>query len=136
MTSTGPTPNYRMCSIPRGISYRTAMVTPVGPRPYNITFVRTAAMRLEGHADPGASTHYWTFYEEANTLKLRFLSTFAGNRQPLWLTAIEVRAEAMVFRSPQPDYLAVHVTPRATALTVQIVLRGQPHVKIHLTRHQ
>ncbi len=80
-----------------------ARVTPVGPRPYDITFVRTASRRLEGHANPGASTHYWTFYEEANTLQLRFLSTFAGNRQPLWLTAIEVRAEAIVFRSPQPD---------------------------------
>ena len=42
----------------------------------------------------------------------------------------------MVFRSPQPDYLAVHVTPFATTLTVQIVLRGHPHVTIHLTRHQ
>ena len=117
-----------------GIWEGQARVTPVGPRPYDITFVRTAAIRLEGQADPGASTHYWTFYEEANTLQLRFLSTFAGNRHPLWLTAIEARAETMVFRAPQPDFLDVHVTPLATTLTLHIFLRGQPHVEIYLTR--
>lgn len=111
-----------------------ARVTPVGPRPYDMTFVRTAAMRLEGQAHPGASTHYWTFYEEANGLKLRFLSTFAGNQQPLWLTAVDERAETIVFRALQPDFLAVHVTPQATTLTLQIFLRGQPHVEIQLTR--
>lgn len=49
-----------------------AHVTPVGPRPYDIIFVRTAPRRVEGEAHPGASIHYSTFYEEDETLKLRF----------------------------------------------------------------
>jgi hypothetical protein len=28
--------------------------------------------RVEGEAHPGASIHYWAFYEEDETLKLRF----------------------------------------------------------------
>ncbi len=133
-----PTTEYRhnFLTALEGVWEGRARVTPIGPRPYNITFVRTATMRLEGQADPGASTHYWTFFEEANKLQLRFLSTFAGNRQPLWLTAIEVRAETMVFRTPQPNFLEVHVTPLATTLTLQIFLHGQPHVEIHLICQQ
>ena len=34
-----------------------ARVTPMGPRPYDMTFVRTASMRLEGQAHLGVSTH-------------------------------------------------------------------------------
>jgi hypothetical protein len=46
-----------------------ARVTPRGPQPYDITFVRTAPMRLEGQAHPGASTHCWTCYAADETLK-------------------------------------------------------------------
>jgi len=112
-----------------------ASVTPIGPRPYDMTFVRTAPRRVEGEAHPGASIHYWTFYEEDETLKLRFLSTFGGNRQPLFLTATAEHDGAMVFRAPQPGFLAVHVRPQAETLAIQIFLRGNPHVEIHL-RHR
>jgi hypothetical protein len=111
-----------------------ARVTPIGPRPYNMTFVRTAPRRVEGEAHPGASIHYWTFYEEEETLKLRFLSTFGGNRQPLVLTATAEHDGEIVFHAPQPGFLAVHVRPQAETLTIQIFLRGKPHVEIHL-RH-
>jgi hypothetical protein len=112
-----------------------ARVTPIGPRPYDMTFVRTAPRRVEGEAHPGASIHYWTFYEEDETLKLRFLSTFGGNRQPLFLTATAEHDGVMVFHAPQPGFLAVHVRPQAEMLTIQIFLRGKPHVEIHL-RHR
>jgi hypothetical protein len=112
-----------------------ARVTPIGPRPYNMTFVRTAPRRVEGEAHPGASIHYWTFYEEDETLKLRFLSTFGGNRQPLFLTATAEHDGEIVFHAPQPGFLAVHVRPQAETLTIQIFLRGKPHVEIHL-RHR
>jgi hypothetical protein len=39
-----------------------ARVTPIGPRPYDMTFVRTAPRQVEGEAHPGASIHYWMFY--------------------------------------------------------------------------
>jgi hypothetical protein len=113
-----------------------ARVTPLGPRPYDMTFVRTAPMRLEGQAYPGASTHFWTFYEEDETLKLRFLSTFAGNQQPLWLAATVEHAGALVFHTPQPHFLEVHVRPHAQSLALLIFLRGTPHVEIALTRSE
>jgi hypothetical protein len=112
-----------------------ARVTPIGPRPYDMTFVRTAPRRVEGEAHPGASIHYWTFYEEDETLRLRFLSTFGGNRQPLFLTATAEHDGVMVFDAPQPGFLAVHVRPQAETLTIEIFLRGKPHVEIHL-RHR
>ena len=59
-----------------------ARVTPVGPRPYDMTFSGTAPRRVAGEAHPGASIHYRTFYGESETLKLRFLSTFEGNSGP------------------------------------------------------
>jgi hypothetical protein len=108
--------------------------TPIGPRPYDMTFVRAAPKQVQGEAHPGASIHYWTFYEEEATLKLRFLSTFGGNQQPLDLTAIAEHDGALVFQALQPDFLVVHVRPQATALTIQIFLRGKSHVEIHLTR--
>jgi hypothetical protein len=108
--------------------------TPIGPRPYDLTFVRTAPQQVQGEAHPGASIHYWTFYEEETTLKLRFLSTFGDNQQPLDLTAIAEHDGALVFQAPQPGFLAVHVRPPPTALTIQIFLRGKLHVEIHLTR--
>ena len=113
-----------------------ARVTPRGPRPYDMTFVRTAPMRLEGQAHPGASTHFWTFYEEDETLKLRFLSTFAGTQQPLWLAATVEHEGALVFHTPQPHFLEVHVRPQAQTLALLIFLRGTPHVEIALTRRE
>ena len=111
-----------------------ATVTPAGPRPYDMTFVRTAPGQVEGAAHPGASIHYWTFLQAEHTLHLRFLSTFAGNRQPLLLTATETQGDTLVFHTLEPHFLAVHVTPRANTLTMRIVLRGKPHVAIDLTK--
>jgi hypothetical protein len=109
-----------------------ARVTPIGPRPYDLTFVRTTPRRVEGEAHPGASIHYWTFYEEDEMLKLRFLSTFGGNRQPLFLTATAEQDGGLIFHAPQPAFLEVHVRPQADTLMIQIFLRGKPHVEIHL----
>jgi hypothetical protein len=117
-----------------GIWEGQARVTPIGPRPYDMTYVRTAPRRVEGQAHPGASTHYWTFYEEGNTLTLRFLSTFAGNQQPLFLTARRESPSIFVFHTPQPGFLEVHVILQANTLTKKIFLRGKPHVEIHLLR--
>jgi hypothetical protein len=111
-----------------------ATVTPVGPRPYDMTFTRTLAGGLEGAAHPGASTHFWTFSMAEQTLRLRFLSTFAGNRQPLFLTATAEHEGAVVFRTQPPPVLEVHVKPLSDTLDILIFLRHQPHVEIHLTR--
>jgi hypothetical protein len=112
-----------------------ATKTPIGPRPYDSNFTRTSPERLEGEAHPGSSTiHYWTFYQEEQTLKLRFLSTFRGNQQPLFLSATEEQDGEMIFHTPQTDFLEVRVKPFLRNVTIQIFLRGQPHVEIHLVR--
>ena len=111
-----------------------ARVTPIGPRPYDIAFVRTAPQQVEGAAHPGASTHYWTFSEAEETLHLRFLSTFGGNQQPLSLTAVAEQEGALIFRAPQPGFLEVRVRPQPATLVIQIFLRGKPHVEIYLAR--
>jgi hypothetical protein len=113
--------------------YGRATLTPVGPRPYGITFKRHPQGHLEGAARPSEiSTHYWTFYQEDQALKLRFLSTFAGNTQPLLLRATEVVKNTWIFKSSQPRFLEVHVKPQAQALDIAIFLRGERHVEIHL----
>ena len=112
-----------------------ARVTPRGPRPYDMTFVRTAPMRLEGQAHPGASTHFWTFYEEDETLKLRFLSTFAGTQQPLWLAAtVEHEGPSCSTRPSRTSWRCTY-GPGQT-LSLLIFLRGTPHVEIALTRRE
>ena len=55
------------------------------------------------------STHYWFFYQEDYALKLRFLSTFAGNTQPLSLQAPGVKKNTCIFKPPRPRFLEVHV---------------------------
>jgi hypothetical protein len=112
-----------------------AIMTPVGPRPYDINFQRNTQGHLEGEANPGAAIHYWTFYQENGHLTLRFLSTFAGNRQPLFLQATgEAAAGVIRFRARQPDFLAVHVRPATNAATIRVFLHGQLHVDIRLTK--
>jgi hypothetical protein len=41
----------------------------------------------------------------------------------------------LVFHAPQPGFLEMRVRPQAETLTIQIFLRGKPHVEIHL-RHR
>jgi hypothetical protein len=112
-----------------------AVTTPVGPRPYDITFQRAGAYKLEGQAEPGdVSTHYWTFFLDEQLPALRFLSTFAGNRQPVFLEATNERKGEWKFNTQDPDYLEVHVKPRHDDLTIRIYLRREFHVEIKLIR--
>jgi hypothetical protein len=113
--STPPTVTERAAFLraPEGAWQGEARATPVGPRPYDITFTRTDLHVLHGAAVSGASTHYWTFYEEEEVLKLRFLSTFAGNSQPLFLTATTAHEGRVVFHATSAEFLEVRVRPQA-----------------------
>jgi hypothetical protein len=106
----------------------------VGPRPYDIVFVSNASRQLEGAADPGAAIHYWTFQREDGTIKLRFLSTFGGNRRPLHLTATTEQDNTVIFQAMQPKFLRVHVKVLSSKTTIRIFLRGKPHVEIRLSK--
>jgi len=110
-----------------------AVVTPVGPRPYDIVF-ESAGECVAGHADPGAALHYWTFCPVADGLRLRFLSTFRGNQQPRLLDATRALGGTVVFSAPDPDELQVHVDRQADRITVRIVRRQRLHVRIEWSR--
>ena len=110
-----------------------AIHTPVGPRPYDITFQRHPRGQLKGAARPSdISTHYWSFYQEDQALKLHFLSTFAGNTQPLLLQATEVKKNTWIFKSLRPRFLEVHFKLQPQTLQILIHLHGERHVEIHL----
>jgi hypothetical protein len=112
-----------------------ATITPVGPRPYDITFVFDDSKRLAGASRPGSvSTHYWTFFVKDNILKLKFLSTFAGNRQPIYLTANAEEAGKWFFNTDDVNFLEVRVHPQKRTTRIQIYIRGEHHVEIELTR--
>jgi hypothetical protein len=112
-----------------------AVITPVGPRPYDIAFVFDDSKRLAGASRPGdVSTHYWTFFVEDNVLKLSFLSTFAGNRQPIYLKANAEEAGTWFFNTDDVHFLEVRVHPQKLTTRIQIYLRGEHHVEIELIR--
>ena len=112
-----------------------AVTTPVGPRPYDIRFRRTSNTLLEGHANPGEeATHYWTFFISDQVPALRFLSTFAGNRQPLLLIASAANINEWRFNASDPSYLEVRVKPQKQELMITIYIHSKLHVVIKLTR--
>ena len=99
----------------------------------NVLFPKLAPLRSSfgwqkgSDFPPGISVSAFT-----RLFRLRFLSTFAGNTQPLLLRATEVVKNTWIFKPPQPRFLEVHVKPQAQALDIVIFLRGERHVEIHL----
>lgn len=111
-----------------------AETTPIGPRPYDISFTETAPGNVEGSVDTGASTHYWTFFDEAGRLRIRFLSTFGGNREPIFLDVDKRESEGIVFRAARPPLLSVRVSLSPEQLRIDVFHWDEPHVEIRLTR--
>ncbi len=112
------------------------MQTPIGSVPYDIEFSRMDDGAVYGVADPGAAFHHWRFLVVDGHLRLRFLSTFRGNRRPFWLYAESLTETAARFRGRDLDHLAVRVEPGERALKLEIFLRDQPHVSIRLEHAQ
>ncbi|MDH3695387.1 MAG: hypothetical protein OER96_12545 [Gammaproteobacteria bacterium] len=113
-----------------------AEVTPIGPRPYNITFRRTSQGRVEGSTNPGRSaTHYWAFYEENGDLRISFLTTFAGNRDPIFLDAKDWDDNGVLFRAKEPRLLSVRVLSTPDRLLIDVYHWDRPHVSIRLKRY-
>jgi hypothetical protein len=110
-----------------------AVITPIGPRPYDITF-EFADTCVTGQADPGAARHRWTFCPTADGLRLRFLSTFRGNRQPRLLHAVPEREGAVVFDAPNPRELQVSVESSPNRITVRVMRQYRLHVQIEWSR--
>lgn len=110
-----------------------AISTPVGPRPYDIHFVKAASGHVNGMADPGpVSNHHWSYQLEGDVLWLRFLSTFRGNDQPIWLSAIDQDKNTIIFRSKRVRKLRVEVSLIGKEHKIEIYLHEKPHVSIRL----
>ncbi len=69
-------------------------------------------------------------------MKLKFLSTFAGNRQPIYLTANSEEAGIWLFNTEDVHFLEVRVHPQERATRIQIYIRGEHHVEIELARSE
>lgn len=112
-----------------------AELTPIGPRPYNIRFAQTASGKVEGSVATGANTtHYWTFFKDTDRLRIRFLSTFAGNEKPTFLDVDTLESEAILFRAADPPLLSVRVSVSSERLHINVYHWDKPHVEIRLTR--
>ena len=108
--------------------------TPIGPTPYDIAFSRMGDGAVYGVADPGLALHHWRFLVVDGHLRLRFLSTFRGNKRPMWLYAESLTETAAHFRGRDRDHVTVHVEPGEQDLKLDIFLRDKPHVSIRLER--
>ena len=111
-----------------------AVTTPVGPRPYDISFERRDPFWIYGQTNPGAAIHHWGFYCEDVELRLRFLSTFRGNRDPVLLEAIRITDAEIHFKAQKPAFLEVKVRPGYTHSVFEVLHHGERHVLIELER--
>lgn len=113
-----------------------AVATPIGPRPYDISFTRRDPFWIYGQADPGAAVHHWGFYCDDGELWLRFLSTFRGNRDPVLLEALTITDSEIHFKAENPDFLEVLVRPGYSHSTFEVLHHGKRHVLIELKRSE
>ncbi|MEW8507424.1 MAG: hypothetical protein AB2598_12010 [Candidatus Thiodiazotropha sp.] len=111
-----------------------AMTTPIGPRPYDINFIQRGPFRIYGQANPGAAIHHWDFYCDNERFKLRFLSTFAGNREPLLLEAVRISGTRIDFKAKDPDFLELIVRMGEDHSVFEVLHAGERHVLIELQR--
>lgn len=111
-----------------------AEITPIGPVNYDITFKRTKKTQVEGAVKLKAATHYWTFYEDKNQLKLLFLTTFRGNTKPIDLEVCEWDKDGVLFQAKKPELLSLRVMSSADQLSIDIFHWDKLHVSIRLNK--
>ena len=112
----------------------TAVQTPVGPVEYNIIFVKNPDAHITGAAYLNRSTHYWDFYRKAGQLNLNFLSTFAGNDEPIKFISHQYSEDGLEFNSLSRNDVKVIINPDQTNLVIRIFLDDKAHVKISMKK--
>jgi len=112
----------------------TAVQTPIGPVTYNIKFLKNSSGHVTGAAYLSRSTHYWDFYRNSDELNLKFLSTFAGNDQPIIFKSYYYSNEGFEFNSTSRNDVKVIIKPETQKMTIRIFLRDQAHVNIELEK--
>ena len=111
-----------------------ADTTPVGPRPYDMTFKRLADGRIAAMANPGRAIHHWWFSQARGRLHLTFLTTFQGNREPQPFLPATFESGKAIFTTRRADRLSVHVLLRHRRLAIDVLRHGRLHVAIRLNR--
>ncbi|MEH6650523.1 MAG: hypothetical protein V7707_10910 [Motiliproteus sp.] len=111
-----------------------AIETPVGPMNYDMVFHRCSDGTIAGVAKTGASLHYWQFSPDEPPVRLRFLSTFRGNREPVQLLSKKSEGAVLEFYAPELELLTLGITFSTTNGDIRIYHYGNPHVHIWLVR--
>jgi len=111
-----------------------AIKTPRGPLPYPICFELQNDNTLYGVANLNISHHHWRFYLEEDMNQLSFLSTFAGNETPLYLSASQVGSDHLTFSTVDGQYLQVQVQQQKEGYRFTIKVKGKEHVIIQLVQ--
>ena len=112
-----------------------AELTPIGPRGYDIRFSRDQDGSISGSTGE-ATIHHWTFFREEDLVTIRFLSTFAGNREPILLYEVSRDEKGILFRARDPELLSVKVSIPSKQLSIDVFHWDQPHVSIRLSRSE
>lgn len=111
-----------------------ATVTPRGPLPYDIRFEPAVPGGIAGVADTGEAEHHWHFFADGDGVALRFLTTFGGNDDALYLDSVERDDTGVLFRARRPPYLTLRVEPGPHLTWIRVYLHGESHVVIRLER--
>jgi hypothetical protein len=111
-----------------------AVVTPVGPAPYDIVFRRRAGGCIAGTADNGFSHHTWVFCNAAGSLSLDFTSDFRGNTTPIHFHEVASDGTDLLFRAPSHDFMDLKLAVRGDTATAEVYHHGRLHVRIEWRR--
>lgn len=111
-----------------------AIETPVGPMDYAIQFHECETDVTAGVATLSVSDHHWRFWRADHELRLTFLSTFRGNRDPTELVISRIEGDTIWFRAPDLELLTLSVALRDSIIDIHVQHYQQPHVYIRLTR--
>lgn len=111
-----------------------AIETPVGSMSYDIFFYTCSNGTIAGVAKTGASLHYWQFKLGEDSLPLRFLSTFRGNRKPTLLLPWASEGAILKYYAPEQKILTLEITFSKSIINIRVFHHNKPHVHIRLTR--
>ena len=111
-----------------------AIETPVGPVDYAINFHVCDQGVIAGVAELNVSDHHWRFWRSDGELRLTFLSTFRGNREPTQLVVSSTEANTIRFHAPELRLLTLSVTLAEPNVDIRVFHHQKPHVYIRLSR--
>jgi hypothetical protein len=111
-----------------------AFETPVGPVDYPVRFHVCDTHVVAGVAELKVSDHYWYFRQSDDGLRLTFLSTFRGNREPTELVVSKIEDHTIWLYAPELQLLTLSLTLLEPDIEIRVFHHRKPHVAIRLTR--